>query len=187
MNDGYFKQAWLVLLLSLLFGGTLAGVQIQLQDRIAENKLNETLSQIPALVSGATSGEPAAVAEQVVYRAVDGEKQIGWVVPAGGQGFADRIEVLIGLTNSADRITGIYVLDQKETPGLGNKIIDSAWRDQFTDVPTAQILRVTKSTPQSPGEILSVTGATISSESVCDIVNRTVADIQTALAAQARE
>jgi len=187
MNDGYFKQAWLVLFLSLLFGGTLAGVQIQLQNRISDNKLNETLSQIPALVSGATSGEAVTVDGQLVYRAVAGDKQIGWVVPAGGQGFADRIEVLIGLTNGADQITGIYVLEQKETPGLGNKIIDSAWRDQFADVSTSQPLRVTKTSPQSPEEILSVTGATISSESVCDIVNSTVADMQNALAAQARE
>ena len=43
-------QAWLVILLALLYGGALAGVQTRLSPKIAENKKNETYSVIPALV-----------------------------------------------------------------------------------------------------------------------------------------
>ena len=40
--------------------------------------------------------EEARIAERVVYRALQGEKQVGWVIPATGQGFADKVELLIG-------------------------------------------------------------------------------------------
>ena len=48
-----------------------------------------------------------------------------------GQGYADTIERLLGLSTDFRSITGLFVLDQKETPGLGNKIITDAWRSQF--------------------------------------------------------
>ena len=47
-------QAWLVLCLSLVFGASLAAVEIGLKSRIVENKRNETYGQIPSLVPGAT-------------------------------------------------------------------------------------------------------------------------------------
>ena len=86
-------------------------------------------------------------------------------------------------------LTGLYVLDQKETPGLGNKIIESDWRDQFTSKELGAPLTVVKRDP-APGspEIRAVTGATISSEAVCSIVNRALTDeFRAALAAAAEE
>ncbi len=96
MKNSYIGQAWLVILLSLCFGGVLAGVQLALQQRIEENKLAETRSQIPLLVPGAREEESKVdtVAGQRVYRALSGGRQIGWVIAGGGQGFADRIELL---------------------------------------------------------------------------------------------
>jgi electron transport complex protein RnfG len=175
MKNSFIGQGWLVLALALGFGGALAGVEAALSGRIAQNKLNETLSQIPALVPGAKTGQQTAIEGKTVFRAVDGAgKLVGWVVPARGQGFADRIELLIGLDTKAETIKGLYVLAQKETPGLGNKITEDDWRGQFADKPTAKPLAVTKAQPQA-GEIRAITGATISSESVCTIVNDTIA------------
>ena len=69
-----------------------------------------------------------------------------WAVPwqldgllksAGGQGYADKIEVLIGFDPGQDyHYRSVYVLDQKETPGLGNKIVTPQWRGQFIDKST---------------------------------------------------
>ena len=59
MNDinkpkgNYLIQAWLVIVLALVYGGGLAGVQVTLGGKIAENKRNETYSVIPDLVPGA--------------------------------------------------------------------------------------------------------------------------------------
>lgn len=181
------RTGWLVLALALFFGGGLAGVHQLLAAKIAENVLHETLSQIPALVPGAETGEPLAINGRTVYRALAGGQTVGWVIAAGGQGFADRIDLLIGLDATGSTITGLYVLGQKETPGLGNKIIDEPWRDQFKGKSSERPLAVTKGNPSSTNEIRSVTGATISSESVCAIVNQTVSEMRGALSTAARE
>ena len=186
MKDSYIGQAWLVVLLSLCFGGALAGVQVMLHERIEENKLAETLSQIPVLVPGAEEGLVDTVAGQRVYRALAGGRQIGWVVPGGGQGFADRIELLIGVDAEVARITGLYVLDQKETPGLGNKIVEEEWRKQFSGKSTSKPLVVVKGGAKGEEEIDAITGATISSESVCRIVNRTLSRMRDELIAEKR-
>ena len=186
MKSNYLVQAWLVLALALLFGASLAGVQAALSDRIESNKLAETLQQIPALVPGAAGGQPLELDGRVVYRATDTDgKQIGWVVPASGQGVADAIEILIGLDSQADTLTGLYVLSQKETPGLGSKITGADWLGQFAGKATNQPLAVVKTDPSAGDQVLSVTGATISSVSVTDICNATVARLGDKLAAAA--
>ena len=175
MRNSFIGQGWLVLALALGFGGVLAGLEAALSGKIAKNKLDETLSQIHSLVPGADTGRQTTVEGKTVFRAVDGAgKLVGWVVPARGQGFDDRIELLIGRDTEAKTITGLYVLAQKETPGLGNKIGQDQWLAQFAGRAAGKPLTVTKAQPKA-GEIQALTGATISSESVCKIVNETVA------------
>jgi len=182
-------QAWLVLLLSLCFGGALAGVEIGLKERIAENKRKETFDQIPVLVPGASGGKSReeAVAGKRAFKAFDeAGTHRGWVVPAAGQGVADRIELLIGLDAPLERITGIYVLDQKETPGLGDFITSQEkFRSWFEGQPATAPLEVVKARPApGQGRILALTGATISSMSVAEIVNRAVRTFKADLQAQ---
>lgn len=182
-KQNYIADAWLVILLSLLFGGGLAGVQASLKPRIDANKLGDTLSQIPALVPGSTRGEKADAGEAVVYKALDAAgAATGWVIPASGQGFADRLELLIGLDATGGRITGLYVLDQKETPGLGDNITAKAWRDQYAGKATDKPIVVRKTKPEAPNEIQAITGATISSDSVTAIANAAVAKFRKDLA-----
>ncbi len=186
-KQGLLGQAWLILLLALLFGSSLAGVEIALKPRIERNKRNETFGQIPVLVQGgsARKSREERVGGIRVIRVLSKEgKHLGWVLPASGQGFADRIELLLGLDRKAAKITGLYVLDQKETPGLGSYIQD---RDRFLGgfegQPADKPLRVVKGSPAPrSGEIRAITGATISSMSVCGIVNRAVKEFRKALA-----
>ena len=184
MKNNHLAQAWLVLLLAVGFGGGLAAVQISLDPMIRRNRLAETAGQIPHLVPGAVTGVVEQVGGRFAYRAENGDGDtVGWVLPTAGQGFADRIDVLLGLDAQAARLTGVYVLDQKETPGLGNKIVEETWRSQFKGREIGSPFVVTKSAPTSDRQIEGVTGATISSESVVDIVNRAASEFRTALAA----
>lgn len=182
MKNSHIGQAWLVIVLSLGFGAALAGVQATLKPKIEQNKLNDTIGQIPNLVPGAAGGQAEKVGDRTAYRAVDGQgEHVGWVIPARGQGFADIVELLIGVDRDVQKITGLYVLDQKETPGLGNKIVEDDWRKQFAGKPAARRLAVTKAKPSGDEEIQAVTGATISSDSVVGIVNGAVAEFRKAL------
>lgn len=181
--------AWLVLILAMAFGSGLAGIETWLSPIIEQNKLNEALSQIPNLVPGAQKGakDEQTIPGRRIFRALDGSGNlVGWVVPGKGQGFADKIEVLIGLAPEAKKLTGIFVLDQKETPGLGNYIVDEPFTKQFRGLAVGGSHKLLAS--QAPpklnlGQIKAVTGATISSQTVCDIVNKTVGELQSKLAA----
>jgi len=193
-RPSYIRQAWLVILLGLLYGAALAGVQTGLGPIIEENKRRETFSVIPELVPGtdrehitALEVETAKGKARRVYRAGGPDDQLrGWVIAAGGLGFADRIDVLIGLDPHVEQITGMYVLDQKETPGLGNLIVEDDFRDQFIDKSALKPLEVVK-TEAAPGsnEIRTVTGATISSQSVADIINKAIDELRQPILEQA--
>ena len=187
-------QAWLVITLAALYGGALAGVETSLAPRIAQNKKSETYDVIPDLVRDADKAntvemliEPKSGPKTLVYKAMaaDGTHQ-GWVIPAGGQGFNDRIELLIGLDPELSTITGLYVLDQKETPALGDYISDESFQSRFRDKPTDKPLVVVKSEPQADNEIRAISGATISSESVSTIVNSAIAELKEPIRNQAR-
>lgn len=197
-REGKFAQAWLVLLLALIFGTALAAVQVNLSAIVATNKLNETLERIPELIWGAdpagklsdrkaamditpgrvTIQKDGKTAQYSLFRVVHEGKPAGWVIKAGGQGYADKIEVLIGLDSDVETITGLFILEQKETPGLGNKITFPRWRNQFVRKKTDTPLVVGKGQSRTSGTIDAVTGATISSRSVTAIVNRTIGDIK---------
>jgi electron transport complex protein RnfG len=208
LKDYNIVQAWLVLLLAILFGGALAGVQITLSPTIEANKINETRQKVPELVLGAEAARRLAeqgpaltvdplflsvegAGKKTTYnvfeaRKTDGELA-GWVVKAGGQGYADKIELLVGLGPLAKNIKGLFILDQKETPGLGNKVVTPEWRSQFIEKATDQPLVVVKGGVKAENEIDAVTGATISSRAVTNIVNTAVTDLQEQLAAIAAE
>ena len=193
MKKNYLIQAWLVLALAGCFGAVLAAIQVNLQPRIEQNKLSETYDQIPKLVriwdeagrfhieaDKDKTTEYVTDDGKVTYKVfgADGE-HLGWVIRAAGQGFADRIELLIGLDAGCERITGMYVLDQKETPALGNKIVADKWRSQFVGRDARRAVVVAKTSPAAENnEIRAVTGATVSSQSVCDIVNRAVSEFR---------
>ncbi len=194
-------QAWLVLLLATGFGISLAAVQMTLGPKIEQNKINETREKVPLLVLGKDLAAKMAEENQslvVTPRQVTVQKKgrtsyypvletryqgilRGWVVKVKGQGYADVIELLVGLSPDLDAITGLFVLDQKETPGLGNKIITDKWRNQFIGKPTRTALRVVKSGAEKRNDINAVTGATISSKSVTMMINRVVSDLSTQL------
>jgi electron transport complex protein RnfG len=205
-QNSYILQAWLVLTLAIVFGISLSAVQIKLGPRIAANKVNETLEKIPEVVLGkeqalkfSEAGKTLSVKPHSIEVEKKGKKKyytayeakhpdgrlLGWVTKASGQGYADKIELLLGLDSKADKITGLFILDQKETPGLGNKIIEEKWRSQFYSKGTDIALKVVKGGAKNPNEIDSITGATISSKSVCSIINKTVSDLKGRLATKA--
>ncbi|MBA3012884.1 MAG: FMN-binding protein [Proteobacteria bacterium] len=201
-------QAWLVLLLATAFGAALAGIQTKLGPVIEANKTRETLAKIPALVLG--EDPAAALASQkkslsITLRTIEIERNgvkkfytvydaffedgtlAGYVAKASGQGYADKIELLLGLDTEGKTITGLFILDQKETPGLGNRIIEKPWRDQFLDQASATRLVVGKGNPGKANEIDAISGATISSRSVTGIVNNTITDIKAQLVIPPKE
>lgn len=195
LKNSKLGQAWLILLLSLVFGGMLAAVQLTLTPQIEANKLAETRAKVPSLLveklkeTGTTLINFHDIAVQrggqtvnyTVAEAIQDNEFKGWVIKASGTGYADKIELLVGVDPKLEKIGGIFVLDQKETPGLGSKITEPDWTAQFNQKSLAQPLVASKTKATQPNEIDAITGATISSVAVTDIINTAVADLKVPL------
>ncbi len=99
----------------------------------------------------------------------DGEL-IGYAMLTEGAGFQGPIKLMIGFDTSLSRITGIEVLENIETPGLGNRITEKWFKEQFRGRLTP-VGYVKGKKPEDPHDIQAISGATISSRSVVKIVN----------------
>ena len=98
----------------------------------------------------------------------------GVAVQAAEPGFQEELTLMIGFDPSNGAITGYTVLDEKETPGLGDKIErDTAFVGQFRGKVTP--LKGNKAASTDPNLVQTITGATISSRAVIRIINNAVA------------
>lgn len=125
------------------------------------------------------AGEDAVTKYYACYGA-DG-KLVGVAIEASGQGFQDVIRLLYGYSPRCNCVVGMKVLESKETPGLGDKIMkDPDFKANF------EALDVTASTngtglahpielakhgeKTDPWQVEAITGATISSRAVTTIL-----------------
>lgn len=103
--------------------------------------------------------------------AADGTPR-GFAITAGEPGFADVISLIFGYEPASGKVLGMKVLEEKETPGLGDKIEkDSAFVNGFEGVlsPIQGIKRTVAKTDAH--QVDMITGATISSRAVITIIN----------------
>lgn len=97
----------------------------------------------------------------------------GVAIVTEASGFADVVRVIFGYDPASGDLLGMKVLENKETPGLGDKIEkDSAFVREFAEVGTP-LLGVKKDRATGTHEeVVMITGATISSRTVVDMINR---------------
>ena len=124
--------------------------------------------------------------EQVIYAGYSADnKLVGVAIEASGQGFQDVLKLLYGYSLQTQTIIGFYVLESKETPGLGDKIDkDSGFLANFNGLDVSltgdgkalknAVKSVKHGTKENPWEIDSITGATISSKAVGNIINDSI-------------
>lgn len=119
-----------------------------------------------------------------IYRAnSDGEDVYALIF--SGSGLWGTITGVLAVDSSVSRIKGIDFISQNETPGLGGRIEESWFKDQFRGekVSAGMInVSVTKTDGSKEDEkVDAVTGATLTSKSVEKIVNDSLAKLREAL------
>ncbi len=105
----------------------------------------------------------------VIYSLTKENKPAGYAVKTYTEkGFAGHIEIMAGFLPDGT-IYKTVVLSHKETPGLGNKIAEPKFQDQFPGKnPEKFNLKVKKDN----GDVDAITAATISSRAYCDAIQR---------------
>jgi electron transport complex protein RnfG len=111
--------------------------------------------------------------EEAVYAGYDeAGALLGFAVPAEGAGFQDTIKLLYGYNIEKQRVVGMEVLESRETPGLGDKIIkDAEFVGNFRDLAVEPDIVAVKGGRSGENEVDAISGATISSVAVCNIIN----------------
>jgi electron transport complex protein RnfG len=90
------------------------------------------------------------------------------------KGFSGNISLMAGFKTDGT-IVNITVLEQKETPGLGTKMTEPKFKEQFVDKnPSMFNLKVKK----DGGQVDAITAATISSRAFCDAIQRAYTTLQ---------
>lgn len=166
----------------LVSGGILASVGILTKDRIALNKQKEIEEAILLVLPGTQSSTVVFKEEDLtIYEGMDAaDNPIGYAVLTKGTGFQDLISMMVGTDAELSRIRRLTILEQKETPGLGAKITSQEaflqfWEDKDVSGPLSLRKPAAGSREDlAPNEVNTITGATISSQKVLEIVNRSL-------------
>ncbi|MEZ6035449.1 MAG: FMN-binding protein [Planctomycetaceae bacterium] len=170
--QSFFRQSWLVLILASGLSAALAGVDYGLRDRIAENTRQRLEKAVLEVVPGGTVSEPVEVSGVQMYRVKDDSGACcGWATQAEGRGFQDRIRMMVGISNDGGRVTGLTVLESNETPGLGDRIQQPEFRNQFVGKSTEHPFTRSRPGVSAAAPVDAITGATISSDAVIDAIN----------------
>ncbi len=120
-----------------------------------------------------------------VYLGYDQAGQpIGFAVPGSGPGFQDNVKLIFGYDPVSDQLTGMKMVDQRETPGIGDKVEkDLEFVAEFVG-PKPPLEGVKAGRGQgNPHAVDTITGATISSRAVIAIINKRLAALAPALKA----
>lgn len=111
----------------------------------------------------------------------DGKNLIGYALPFEGNGFQGKIRLMVGVKDDLNELAGLEILEQVETPGLGTKVTEEPFTKQFNELKAEPKVAWVKGTPPSkPNEIQAITGATISSRSVVEIINQGLEKLRSA-------
>lgn len=98
------------------------------------------------------------------YQIFEGGQLLGYAFAATGKGYAGDINILVGI-DAEFLVKDIRVITNTETPGLGTKITESFFTDQFKGLAAGELGLVSEG-----GKIDAITSATISSKAVVDAV-----------------
>jgi len=136
-----------------------------------------------SLLDEVPEGAKASDFRQAYVGYEEAGEMLGVAVSRGQSGFQDIVLVIFGFEPDTGVLLGMKVLESKETPGLGDKIFkDQVFVDQFFARPQTPLKSIKAGSGKGlPGEIDAITGATISSKVVVDIINNGVAAWQPVL------
>jgi electron transport complex protein RnfG len=178
--------AFCALVIVGVFQGT-AGRIAENQERFLAGAIAEVLPVTASTVAVdmidgrlSVTDEPPALP---VFLSYDEQGELSGAVLTGqGMGYQDNIRVLFAYSFDQQAITGFKVLDSKETPGLGDRVeIEPHFIANFAaldarlnatgDGLANPIVTVKQGEKTEPWQIDGITGATITSEAIGNILN----------------
>jgi len=175
MKKGYIYTIIFMAVVSIVFTGLLAGVNAAYKKKIAFNQ--EAVLKSSILLSvGVESGDDvnAVFAEKAqenklgdtTYYSIETDSGTAFAIPFEGPGLWGTIRGYIGVASDLQSIQGIAFTEQNETPGLGGRIEEDWFKNQFMDLSLETVI-----TYSGDSGLDAITGATSTSNAVLKIIN----------------
>jgi electron transport complex protein RnfG len=175
------------LLIVITYRGTLSAIGHN-QETLMKEAVQELLPGMQKQVIYAVNGGELVVQQGVdgvlpkIFAGYDGSgKLLGVVMEASERGYADVIKAMYAYSPSKRSIIGFKVVELKETPGLGDKIVnDKSFLANFKELlydPAHPIVTVKHGSKKNNWEIDAISGATISSRAVGRMLNKSTREM----------
>ncbi|HHI30097.1 MAG TPA: RnfABCDGE type electron transport complex subunit G [Candidatus Methanoperedenaceae archaeon] len=164
-----------LVVLAACAGVVLGAIYIPTQAQLEKYKEEQRQLALKAVMPPGTDHfDPVKSGEETLYyRALDADNNlVGFCFFHKQSGSQDMI-TLAGGIDTDYKLAGIKIVAHKETPGLGSKIAELEFTDQFKGVHTSELALSKKG-----GKIDAITGATISSQAVIDGLHAKIDEIK---------
>ncbi|PKM54525.1 MAG: FMN-binding protein [Firmicutes bacterium HGW-Firmicutes-3] len=177
-SDNIIKNAMILFMITVI-AGTLLGLTYEVTKepiRIQQEKLkNNALKAVVFEASDFTIVDLEEGANEQgimnLYEATKDGTVIGYAFEmTATEGYGGNIALMVGI-GIDDQILGVDVIKHNETPGLGAKITEPAFKSEFEGQPVDPLTVIKGAPTGNPGDITSISGATITSVSVTNAVN----------------
>jgi electron transport complex protein RnfG len=172
------KEMGVVLLklvaLSIVAATVLGAVYIPTQEQLKIYEQEQRELALVDVMPLADHFDPVKSGEEILYyRALDADNKLVGYSFFRDQSGSQSVITLAGGIDTEYRVTGIKIMTHAETPGLGAKIIESAFTEQFKGVAESDLLL-----SKNDGAIDAITGATVSSQAVIDGIQTKINQIK---------
>lgn len=183
------KIIFTLTLITLISGAVLALLDSYTRPKIEEYKITVKNDAVAEVLPENDQIREVVKGDYTFYAAYKNDNLTAIAFQASGGGYQSELILMIGVTPDFSEIIGLKILQQVETPGLGTKIEkddankeDPAWFiNQFRGISTRpQITYVKNEKPSGDNEIQAITGATVSSKAIVNIINTHIAKAESA-------
>jgi len=191
-SDRRFYPVFFMIIISIFFIGLLATFYYFTYEKIENyritNKKRDILDLFSIPISDLNSDfddyiKEKRVNDQVYYIATRDSVILGYCYEINGEGLWGTIKALLVFDPEFKSLQGLEILEQNETPGLGGRITEKWFKDQFKDrdlVKNNKIISlqlVPEGEDNTGNKINQITGATSSSRAVVRLIDKEFAKI----------
>lgn len=177
--------------------GVIAGLDVFTKDKIAEQealKVQRAVLYVLNISASPQTGETQTDAVNriftediqtvdtsngTVYVAKSQGQPIGIAYQMAGNALWGSVTGYMALSADGKEILGVTFTNHSETPGLGGRIDEAWFKDQFRHLPVLAPEKSVINRPHEGGNIDGITGATLTSNDVSELIN---AGVSTGLA-----
>lgn len=170
MNQ-YARMIIVLVIISMASGAVLALSYEATNPKIQEQARQKLEQSVLVVIPGATLMEEVQKDDMTFYIGLDDEgNKKGIAFKTTGSGFNGPIEIMVGYDPKEGTLLGIEILSMTETPGLGAKIQEEAFKGQFKGKSVEDEFIAKQ-------DVEAISGATISSTAVADAIKTSLAKV----------